>query len=76
MRAKTPRYHANKGLTTSDNPHEAIIMPSEELEVDNEQFFESVKALFSVEQIEDFKRVRSYVQFREYCLANDMMVLF
>lgn len=73
---KTPRYSQNKPKTSDRNPHDAPFMPTWEQEVDNEKYFEGMTTLFSKEQIADFKRIHSYIQFREYCEKEDLNLLF
>jgi len=51
-------------------------MPSLEEETNNEEFFKQASVLFSVEQIADFKRIKSYQQFRDYCVEKEINVLF
>lgn len=73
------RYNNNNSSITQNparNPHTAILMPTMEVEVENEKWEKSLRIVFDEQTIEEFKKVRSYAQFMDYCEANDLMVLF
>ncbi len=72
------RYKRNSAISdqsSSRNPHECVIMPSFDLEKENEKWEASMRVVFSQEQVEVFKTIRSYVQFRQYCQDQDLPIL-
>lgn len=51
----------------------AIVIPSEDLETQNNAWLVSCRIHFDENEIESFLRVRSFVQFREYCEKHDLV---